>query len=255
MIHVERGSPPEGFEQRAKELARRLADARTREPQMSASEFWQRVRAELRADAAALAERFHHKCAFCESRMEHVQHPHIEHYRPKGRREFEGFMFDWQNWLFSCGRCNDSKWKHFPDCSGTPCLLNPTSDQPEEHLAFHRQEIEGLTDRGRETVRLLGLDRTPLSRERAAWLVKVETLLLLACLAAEQEIRGEARRWVIWCLQEEAPFCAMTRSYVSYVAPKLVKPVQPHPKVNESEGMQRIARLVEDHLDEIRQLA
>ena len=255
MIHVERGNPPEGFEQRAEEFARRFADSRTREPQTTASKFWQRVRPELREDAAVLADRFHHKCAFCEARMEHVQHPHVEHYRPKGHREFEGFMFDWDNWLFSCGRCNETKWKHFPDCGGTPCLLNPTSDRPEDHLEFHRQEIEGLTDRGRETIRLLGLDRSPLSRERAAWLVKVESLLLLACLATERGVREEARRFVIWCLQEDAPFCAMTRNYVSHVAPKLARPNQHHPKVNETDGMRCIAQLVEDHLDEIRRLA
>jgi uncharacterized protein (TIGR02646 family) len=255
MIRVERGGPPAGFEERAAELARRFTEARNQAPALTASKFWQRVRPELRADAAELAERFHHKCAFCEARMEQVQHPHVEHYRPKGRAEFEARMFDWGNWLLSCGRCNDSKWKHFPDCGGMPCLLDPTVDEPGEHLLFQRQEVEGLSERGRETVRLLGLDRSPLSRERASWLVKVEALLLLAALSRQQRVRSEARRLLIWCLQDDAPFCAMTRAFLDEHAPKLASPAKPHAKVSEEDGMAQINQLVRDQRDEIRRLA
>jgi len=254
MIHIERGDPPEGFEDRAVELARRLAEARQQDPALTASRYWQRVRTELRADAAELAERFHHKCAFCEARMEHVQNPHIEHYHPKGCAEFEVLMFDWRNWLLSCGRCNETKWKHFPDCGGKPCLLDPTVDEPGEHLLFHRQEVEGLDDRGRETIRLLGLDRSPLSRERASWLVKVGALLLLASCAKEPRVQSEARRLLIWCLQVEAPFCAMTRAFLADEAPKLANPRQPHPRVAEQDGLNRVAELVAEHREEIRQL-
>lgn len=254
MIHVERGGPPAGFEARAVELARRFTEARNQDSALTTSKFWQRVRPELRADAAELAERFHHKCAFCEARMEHVQHPHIEHYRPKGRAEFEDFMFDWSNWLLSCGRCNESKWKHFPDCGRTPCLLDPTADDPGQHLAFHKQDIDGLTERGRETIRLLGLARSPLSRERASWLVKIGSLLLLASCAKEKRVQSEARRLLIWCLQEDAPFCAMTRAFLSHEAPKLTNPPQPHPRAFEEDGLNCIAQLVAEHREETRQL-
>jgi uncharacterized protein (TIGR02646 family) len=254
MIHVERGDPPAGFEEKAAELARRFTEARNQDPALTASKFWQRVRTELRADAAELAERFHHKCAFCEARMEHVQHPHVEHYRPKGRSESEASLFDWSNWLLSCGRCNESKWKHFPDCGGMPCLLDPTVDEPGEHLLFQRQEVEGLSERGRETIRLLGLDRSPLSRERASWLVKVASLLLLASCAREKRVQSEARQLLIWCLQEDAPFCAMTRASLSHEAPKLANPAHPHPTVSEKDGLIRIAQLVAEHREETRQL-
>jgi uncharacterized protein (TIGR02646 family) len=254
MIRVERGDPPAGFEAKAAELARRFTEARSQDPTLTASKFWRRVRPELRADAAELAERFHHKCAFCEARMEHVQHPHVEHYRPKGRAEYEALMFNWSNWLLSCGRCNESKWKHFPDCGGLPCLLDPMGDEPGEHLLFHRQEVEGLSDRGRETVRLLGLNRSPLFRERASWLVKVEALLLLASCAKEKRVQSEARQLLIWCLQEDAPFCAMTRAFLCHEAPKLASPVQPHPKISEEDGLNCIARLVAEHREETRQL-
>lgn len=254
MIHVERGSPPAGFAQKAAALAQQWRSARAQDTGLTASQFWQRVRPQLRAEAAELATRFHHKCAFCEARMEHLQPGHIEHYRPKGRAEFEAHMFDWSNWLLSCGRCNDSKWKHFPDCSGKPCLLDPTVDEPSQHIAFQRQEVHALTERGRETIRLLHLDRPPLSRERASWLVKVQGLLLLAACANRGQIRIEARRLLTWCLQEDAPFSAMTRAFVQVTAPKLAKPTQPHPRVSESEAHTRIARLILEHENAIKQL-
>jgi uncharacterized protein (TIGR02646 family) len=254
MIHVTRGDPPAGFEERAAQWIRRLSEARNQNPALTASKFWQRVRPELRADAVELAERFHHKCAFCEARMEHVQHPHVEHYRPKGRAEFEARMFDWDNWLLSCGRCNGSKWTHFPDCGSAPCLLDPSVDDPSKHLHFYRHDVEGLGDRGRETVRLLGLDRSPLARERASWLVKVEALLLLAACISQKRVRSEARDLLIWCLQQDAPFCAMTRAFLSRQAPKLANPPRPHPRIAEEDGLNRIARLVAQHREEIHRL-
>jgi len=254
MIRVERGAPPSGFEERGMELSRRFIEARNQDPGVTASKFWRRVRPELGAYAAELAERFHHKCAFCEARMEHVQNPHVEHHRPKGLPEFQTWMFDGSNWLLSCGRCNGSKWRHFPFCGGVPCLLDPTVDDPGMHLIFHREDVEGIGDRGRETVRLLGLDPSPPSRERASWLVKVQALLLLASGARQNPVQGEARRFLIWRLQEDAPFSAMTRAFVLDHAPKLANPRRPHPRICEDAARERIAQLVEEHREEIRRL-
>ena len=129
MIRVERGDPPAGFEERVAELTRRFTEARNQDPALTAAKFWQRVRPELRADAAELARRFHDKCAFC-----------------------------------------------------------------------------------------------------------------------------EARQLLIWCLQEDAPFCAMTRAYLAREAPKLANPVRPHPRVSEADGLNRIAQLVAEYREETRQL-
>lgn len=254
MIHVDRGDPPAGFNKKGADLARRFREERNHDPTLTASKFWQRVRPELRADAAQLVQRFRNKCAFCEARMEHVQRPHIEHYRPKGRAEFEGRVFDWANWLLSCGRCNESKWQHFPDCEGTPCLLDPTVDDPADHIAFCRQDVDALTHRGEVTIRLLGLNRTPLTRERASWLVKVGALLLLAACTEEAHVRSDARQLLIWCLQADAPYSAMTRAFLAHEAPKLAQPARPHPRVSEGDGLNRITRLIAEHREETRQL-
>jgi hypothetical protein len=80
MIPVTRGEPLENFAVRAKDWNERFATAKEADAELTASKFWSRVRPELRADAAVLAERFHYKCAYCESMLPHVAHPHIEHY-------------------------------------------------------------------------------------------------------------------------------------------------------------------------------
>lgn len=242
MIRVTRDATnrPRGFQTRAQRWRKQFREARARDAGLSASRFWSAVRPALRADAAALAGVFRDKCAFCESRMAHVQHPHIEHYRPKGRREFEKRMFDWDNWLHSCGRCNESKWTHFPiSDEGDPCLLDPTADDPDAHLGFVHEHITWTTNRGEETVRLLGLARTPLEDERAQWLMTINLLLLLA--VPPTSLR-EARDLLVWCAGDSAPWTACVRSYLQTKAPKLLFAA---PVVIQGDPQRRIHDLIE----------
>lgn len=251
MIRVRRDASnrPRGFENRARGWRNELRAERNRDPLISAARFWRKLRPKLLLDARALAEVFHHKCAYCESRMAHVQHPHVEHYRPKSRNEFEQLLFDWNNWLLSCGRCNDSKWAHFPMCDdGTPCLLDPTADHVGEHLAFAREHVIGVTRRGKETVSLLGLERGPLEDERARWLLHVDALLLLAI---PPSMLREARDLLVWCVQDEAPWAACTRAYLEDKAPKLLAA----PRVSiAGDPQERIKALVEQRKGDIGRL-
>lgn len=254
MIRVVRGAAPEGFAGREQDWGKRFAAARREQGKLTASKFWTVVREEVKLDAEELRKRFHGKCAFCEAKMEHVSYPHIEHYRPKSRREFEPLMFAWDNWLLSCGRCNQTKWSHFPMCGGEPCLLDPATDDPRSHLDFQRSVILGVSTRGAETVRLVGLARTPLRGERASWLCRIESLLLLACSATSAYVKVESRGLLIWAMQDDAPYSAMTSAYLRSIAPKLANPRFPHPRIVETDQVERIRRLVEAHADEIRQI-
>ena len=240
MIRVTRDASnrPRGFQRRAKTLSKAFHEARRLDPSLSAAGFWAKVRHDLGEDVDALATVFRGKCAFCESRMAHVSRPHVEHYRPKGRQEFEDRMFDWENWLLSCGRCNESKWMHFPICAGeVPCLIDPTSDEPAEHLGFVNEFISGLTTRGDETVRILGLTRGPLEGERARWLMTIDLLLLLA--VGPPPLR-EARDLLVWCTCVEAPWTACTRSYLQERAPKQLRAA---PTAIQGEPVARIREL------------
>jgi hypothetical protein len=172
--------------------------------------------------------------------MAHVSRPHIEHYRPKTL--YPDLAFDWNNWLLSCGRCNESKWAHFPDCDGQPCLLDPTHDNPIEHIEFAGYIPVPLTRRGDETIQILGLDRSPLEEERSRWLVYINALI---CLCLHDEFRSEARELLIWTMQDEAPYAAMTRCYLNQKVPLLAKPLQPHPHVDPTNPIQRIQQLLD----------
>ena len=254
MIRVNRGQPPDGFNVRSTALRRKFLAARRHDPDISASKFWASVRHSLRADANELSRRCYHKCAYCESHMRHVSYPHIEHYRPKGQRRFERLMFVWDNWLLSCGVCNDEKWTEFPQINGQPALLDPAVDVPEQHFGFRRNIIFELSDRGKATIQLVCLDRRDLESERGAWLLQIDALLLLAIRAESADIRRESRAYLIWAMQDDAPYAAMTRRYLAEICPKLANPQIPHEHVVGEDIRRRIAILVANHLDAANQL-
>lgn len=123
---------------------------------------------------AALERLCDRKCAYCEAPAPAAMSWDVEHYRPKGRvserADHPGYYwlaYVWENLLLSCELCNRRRkdrptWEHaeagttsgkadrFPladestramDPSGdlageARLLLDPTQDDPEEHLAF-----------------------------------------------------------------------------------------------------------------------
>jgi uncharacterized protein (TIGR02646 family) len=70
---------------------------------------------------------YHGKCAYCESKSEHVAPLQVEHFRPKGGLKKEktgdenhkGYYWlgnEWSNLLLSCSKCNgqNAKGNRFP---------------------------------------------------------------------------------------------------------------------------------------------
>lgn len=234
MIRIDRGEAPDGFDTRAAGWWAGYQQALAAEAGLTPGKYWTRVRAQLRADAGVLAERFHGKCAFCEVKPEVCSNPQVEHYRPKSRPEFTDRMFTWENWLLSCGRCNQNKWKHFPDCDGTPCLLDPTVDDPSEHLEFYKSGILPKTTRGKRTIEMIRLDRSPLADARAEWLMQIQHALLLA---QQPEMFEIARVYLIWAAQEDSPLAAVTRQYLREKTRTLGRPENPQPRIEREEAM------------------
>jgi uncharacterized protein (TIGR02646 family) len=80
----------------------------------------------------ALKDMFHNKCGFCECFREY---PHIEHFNPED--SYPELCFDWLNLLSACEVCNGAAFKgiKFPlAADGTPLLINPCTDDPNDHL-------------------------------------------------------------------------------------------------------------------------
>ncbi|WHT16589.1 HNH endonuclease [Crossiella sp. CA-258035] len=92
----------------------------------------------------------------------------IDHHEPVKRTPLR--TFDWTNHLLACSGCNSHhKGGQFPvDANGKPLLIDPTVDDPFEHLTLSL--ATGMyvprTDKGRYTLDVCGLNHSPLPESR-----------------------------------------------------------------------------------------
>jgi hypothetical protein len=142
------------------------------------SEVWRRVKSYLFA-------LFRRKCGYCESFVEHISPGAVDHYRPKS--SYPWLAYEITNYIPSCTGCNSGgKGSQFPVVGGRnaqvpgaerkerPLLLNPCDRAPERkpsnHLHFISLKrgsdvpgfVKGLTNLGKETIRLCGLNERDL---------------------------------------------------------------------------------------------
>jgi uncharacterized protein (TIGR02646 family) len=176
---------------------------------------------------------FRSKCAYCESRYEAVTIEDVEHYRPKGayldrgKQHKPGYWWlamEWTNLLPSCPDCNRArtqkivgkerkeiagKANQFPLADGSvrgtdktgvanevPLLLDPTVDDPTEHLEFlpdgnirAADRGQGESERGRVTIDVVALRRLGLIQERA----RAETATQVAITQVARDKKDIAR--------------------------------------------------------------
>lgn len=115
----------------------------------------------------ALSAMFSTRCAFCESAIEVVAAPHIEHFRPKQR--YVSLTYAWNNLLLSCPKCNDGGHKgiKFPKLAQSGPLIDPSLEDPSVHLEFvydpsmKLATVKPLSKRGQTTVNIFGLNQRP----------------------------------------------------------------------------------------------
>jgi uncharacterized protein (TIGR02646 family) len=158
---------------------------------------------------------FHGKCAYCESKIAHIEHPHIEHYRPK--KKYPDFTFEWENFLLACSVCNGASYKgsKFPlDGNGDPVLINPCVDTPGDHFRFRKGYLVAITGRGKSTRRILGLNRDDLKDYR-----EKQCLRFLYSIASfsgqfrdgQMDLYQEGRGIIKEMLSQNAEFTGMYR--------------------------------------------
>lgn len=192
MIHVPRSPRPRVLERNAGEWLEDLKGARSRPQKERATRHYQHK--EIKK---ALVDMFHGECAYCESKILHIDYGHIEHHRPKsGPRARTDLVFDWNNLLLACGACNGAEHKgdRFPEAHEGGPILDPCRDDPADHLEFRYDDrarlasVYGTTTRGETTERLLGLNRAHLRAHRSSFVQK----LLFIALHAEEDPRAAA---------------------------------------------------------------
>lgn len=171
----------------------------------------------------ALKSMFHRKCAFCERKRDY---PHIEHFYPK--TTYPEKCIEWENLLYACETCNGPAYKgtKFPlTAAGDPLFVNPCDDDPDEHIEFIFEPddahpdgfitlVREKTEKGKTTIKELGLNRLNLIEERNEFLTPY--YLKLAEMAGNGD--EKSKRLLQKAGESASTFAAFARSlYRQYV--------------------------------------
>ena len=128
-----------------------------------------------------LGERTSNICWYCERQCfadsgVGEQSPTLDHFRP--RSLFPKLVYAWENWVFSCRRCNDEKADKWPVEEFVDPCAPEVSERPEQYFTYDwlTGEVlprEGLSEnarrRARETINALNLNRQELLELRFEW--------------------------------------------------------------------------------------
>lgn len=151
---------------------------------------------------AALHKTFHSRCAWCETHVA-PRDEEIVHFRPlsnaKGLEDeasaesYGWFAYAWDNLFLSCTECDRVRRNYFPvesvrapvlssweeaNALETVLLINPCRDDPLRHLSLSPDgALRALTDKGKHTLLLFGLNRSELMFAREEQIRMVQTLI------------------------------------------------------------------------------
>ncbi len=128
-----------------------------------------------RADVKeALEQMYDGRCCYCESQIGVTDYEHIEHLRPKTR--FPELWFDWENLHWACPKCNIAKSSKWND---EHPIVDPTVDNPAEHLSFDSAIVFPKSKRGDTTIEHAQLNRRKLARKREKIAARVYSIIQL----------------------------------------------------------------------------
>lgn len=209
MIKVARLPKPKILAEKAGEWQRAL---------LSADTELKRARAEKKYRHREIKKSHVHmfcgKCAYCESKITHVDYGHVEHFRPKrGPKARPDLTFEWSNLLLACGICNGAEYKsdRFPEEAESGPPVDPCEDDPADHFEFHFDPVAklasvyGTTQRGVATEELVGLNRPELREYRSKYICR------LAVLAQYAAVNDEAATLLREAKQSDAEYAAFAR--------------------------------------------
>lgn len=122
---------------------------------------------------ALLKEETSEKCAYCESKILHIDFGDVEHIKPKDI--FHELRFSYENLTLACGMCNNKKRNFYSE--ETP-LLNPYIDEPADHLMAIGPMVLRTpgSSRGLVTQKTLDLNRPSLVERRTERLEAIASM-------------------------------------------------------------------------------
>lgn len=163
MIYIRRIALPVTL---AEQLAVLTEALRSHPSRQHARQLWNRQRLPRRGLREALNTMApgHQRCMYCGD----SEGTSVDHFEPIMRNPLR--TFDWLNHLLACSFCNSNqKGSRFPvDEQGLPLLVDPTVDDPFDHLVLSLSvgEYRARTAKGASTIDVLGLNRAVLVQGR-----------------------------------------------------------------------------------------
>jgi uncharacterized protein (TIGR02646 family) len=192
---------------------RSLAVAGATDPRSEAERLWKlrsnKAFDEIRTMLARMATGLE-RCMYCED----SQGTTIDHFWPKAAHP--DLAFDWTNYLLGCSGCNSNfKRDQFPvDALGDPLLINPTEEDPLDHLAFSPStgRYQPISSKGQSSVDVFGLDRSTLVLGRQRAWTNLKHLLIRYGQLRESGRESEAEE--ISEILQRFPFAGVLAAFV-----------------------------------------
>ncbi len=189
---------------------------------------------------SALIRIQHNKCCFCESSL-HAQHGDVEHFRPKGgwvqededklsKVGYYWLAYDWDNLFLACQKCNQTfKKNYFPIENPNDralnhthditkelnLIINPSIDNPQEHLLFKKEIITSKTAKGKETIKRTAIDQESFEEDRRTYYQAIDSLITCLKLFNENQISSPNGQTIlasiVGLVHPKKPYYAMLR--------------------------------------------
>lgn len=155
------------------------------------------------------------KCAYCESKLKHIEYGDIEHILPKNKSARPDLYVDWNNLTLSCEVCNRTNKKDYYD-KKLP-LINPYIDNPIDHFLFLGPILSSRPNNQRAftTELTLGLNRNELVVKRNERISSINILFYTWENEKNQTIKNVLA-------QELINECAADKEYSAFVKAFLV---------------------------------
>jgi uncharacterized protein (TIGR02646 family) len=187
------------------------------------------------------------KCCYCERPRDPTREPDIEHFRPKaavlGSKKHPGYWwlaYEWTNLFFACRTCNqEHKKTNFPLRRGgkratapksdlskeRPILPDLVSEDPLTLIGFRwSYELEEAwpiptdAERGRQIIKVFGLDSKPLNEERGSQMVTLLAAARAMNYAKKCQDANSIKKATIeieYLTRRDQPFVGFRRYYFS----------------------------------------
>ncbi len=164
------------------------------------------------------------KCAFCESKIRHIDDGDIEHFIPKSTHP--EWSFDWTNLTLACTICNRNKGVHYAPPGDPLSLVNPYEDDPSDHFLFHREILTGTPEslRGINTEQILDLNRGELRERRREKIDQLHEYVTTYAQASDGYKPLVARQIKRHCVGDDKEYSAFLREYISEMIARTTLP-------------------------------